>query len=250
MAKSFTYIDLHRHLDLYDNMQGAIDTSESGKILTVGVTTTPRAWPRNYDLIRDKQYVRASLGLHPQLVNANSDAELELFMTYFHQTRYIGEVGMDAGKEYVHTVQDQERIFREILKACAESGGKVLSVHSTRSATKVLNAIEELLPRSRGRVILHWFTGTVDEAGHAIRLGCYFSVNSRMLESKRGRLLIMSLPTDRVLTETDGPFGSGGDALASENELRSLYTSLMDMWSVSHDGLLKQLSMNLKAALG
>ncbi|MFO7073736.1 TatD family hydrolase, partial [Pseudomonas aeruginosa] len=35
---------------------------------------------------------------------------------------------------------------------------------------------------------------------------CYFSINSQMLTSAKHRNLVASLPPDRILTETDGPF--------------------------------------------
>lgn len=39
-----------------------------------------------------------------------------------------------------------------------------------------------------------------------MELGCYFSINYQMLTSARHRKLVASLPSDRLLTETDGPF--------------------------------------------
>ena len=60
--------------------------------------------------------------------------------------------------------------------------------------------------------MLHWFTGTKAEAKRAVELGCYFSINIEMLKNERHTALIMGLPQDRLLTETDGPFvkGAGG----------------------------------------
>ena len=53
------------------------------------------------------------------------------------------------------------------------------------------------------------FTGfqvSLAEARRAIDANCYFSINRTMLGHDRGRSLIKSLPTDRLLTETDSPF--------------------------------------------
>src|SRR5690606_6148367 len=80
------------------------------------------------------------------------------------------------------------------------------SVHSVRSVPMVLEMIERHLPQDRGVVVLHWFTGTSAEARRAADLGCYFSINAEMMRSHRGRALVAELPTDRILTETDGPF--------------------------------------------
>ena len=80
------------------------------------------------------------------------------------------------------------------------------SVHSVRTATMVLDMIEKHLQPDRGRVVLHWFTGSKAEALRAVDLGCYFSINAEMFKSDRHRSTISSLPLDRILTETDGPF--------------------------------------------
>ena len=54
-------------------------------------------------------------------------------------------------------------------------------------------------------IIFHWFSGTSDELVRARAAGCYFSVNERMLASKRGREYTRQIPLDRLLLETDAP---------------------------------------------
>jgi len=118
----------------------------------------------------------------------------------------VGEVGLDAGPRFAESFDLQKRVFERVLCCCAEQGGKVLSVHSVRAVAAVLDMVERHLPQDRGRVVLHWFTGSAAEARRATDLGCYFSVNARMLASERGRALVALLPASRLLTETDGPF--------------------------------------------
>ena len=178
---------------------------KTSRTYTLSVTTTPKAWPRNCELTRNTQYVRAALGLHPQLV-AERAGELALWERHLPETRYVGEVGLDAGPRYYKSLDVQKQIFQTILQRCAEAGGKIITVHSVRSASAVLDMVEAYLPRNRGTVVLHWFTGSKSEARRATNLGCYFSVNLEMLRSDRGRALISDLQMDRMLTETDGPF--------------------------------------------
>lgn len=70
----------------------------------------------------------------------------------------------------------------------------------------MIEMVERYLPRDRGTVVVHWFTGSKSEARRAAELGCYFSVNAEMTRSDRGRALVTELPINRILTETDGPF--------------------------------------------
>lgn len=198
-------VDFHCHLDLYPDHAGAIERAEAARVYTLAVTTTPKAWPRNAELTRDTRFVRAALGLHPQLV-AERASELPLWEKHLSETRYVGEVGLDAGPRYFRSLEQQRRVFRTVLEHCADAGGKILTVHSVRSVAAVLDLIEAFLPPDRGAVVLHWFTGSRSEARRAAALGCFFSVNAAMTISERGRALVGDLPLDRILTETDGPF--------------------------------------------
>ena len=93
-----------------------------------------------------------------------------------------------------------------MLSLCAAAGNKIVTTHSVRAAKAVLDMIEQHMPPRRGRVVLHWFTGTAAEAKRAVDLGCYFSVNAEMLANEKRAAITKALPLDRVLTETDGPF--------------------------------------------
>lgn len=205
MRRLFAPVDFHCHLDLYPDHAAAIASAEAARVYTLAVTTTPKAWPRNRDLTRGLRYVRAALGFHPQLV-AERVHEFPDWERYLSEARYIGEVGLDAGPRYYKSFDLQKHVFRKVLERCAEAGDKVLTVHSVRSTSAVLDVIEEYLPPGSGRVVLHWFTGSPAEARRAIELGCYFSLNEQMTRTERGRALIAQLPSERLLTETDGPF--------------------------------------------
>lgn len=198
-------VDFHCHLDLYPDHVALIRECDREAVATLAVTTTPKAWPRNRELAQASTHVRVALGLHPQLV-AEREAELRLFERYLPETRYIGEVGLDASPRYYRSFDAQERVFARVLAACAEQGDKILTLHSTRAVGKVLDHLDRDLPPDRGRVVLHWFTGAAAEARRASERGCYFSINSEMLRSPKHRQLVVSLPPDRLLTETDGPF--------------------------------------------
>jgi TatD DNase family protein len=118
----------------------------------------------------------------------------------------------------------QREVFERILRLCALAGDKILTVHSVRSASHVLAMIEA--PISRGRVVLHWFTGTRSECRRAVDLGCYFSINGEMLRSARHQALIADLPLDRLLTETDGPFVRIHNRAVQPSDVAKTLTSL------------------------
>lgn len=130
---------------------------------------------------------------------------------HLSETRYVGEVGLDAGPRFFKSLDAQKRVFQHVLQRCAQAGDKIITVHSIRSAKAVLDLVEAHLPPDRGGIVLHWFTGTKSEAKRAVELGCYFSINAGMLDNVRHTAMVQAIPLDRLLTETDGPFTRVGE---------------------------------------
>jgi len=191
----------------------------------------------------------------PRRVGASSStdsehsAEIDLWEQYLPHTRYIGEVGLDAGPRYFRSLDLQKQIFTRILQKCAEAGGKILTVHSVRTATIVLDLIESHLLRHQVQVVLHWFTGSTSEARRAIDLGCYFSINSAMLSNDRGRKLVAVLPSNRLLTETDAPFTKVGNRPSSPVDVNAAVEALSTLRGLTPEDLAQNIRSNLRTLL-
>lgn len=240
------WIDFHCHLDLYKDHESLIDECDRERVATLAVTTTPKAWRRNRELAQRSNHVRVALGLHPQLV-AEREAEVSLLEQLLSEAHYVGEIGLDAGPRFYRSFDAQERVFERILRACAEQGGKVLTVHSARAVGKVLGHLERALPPDRAKVVLHWFTGTAAEARRAVALGCYFSINSEMLRSPKRRQLVAELPLERLLTETDGPFVEANGRPARPPDVAATVEELADLRQEHPETLTARLLANLRA---
>jgi TatD DNase family protein len=241
-------VDFHCHLDLYPDHQVAIQESEDAGVFTLAVTTTPRAWPRNHELAQRTRHVRAALGLHPQLV-AERAGELDLWDRYLPETRYVGEVGLDAGPRFYKSFDLQKRVFQHVLQSCAEAGDKIITVHSIRAAKIVLDHIESYLPPERGKAVLHWFTGTKAEATRALELGCYFSINAAMLENQRHSAMVAAIPIDRLLTETDGPFTKTGSRPSKPADVAVVVELLGSLHNVPAATIAATVRSNLRSLL-
>jgi TatD DNase family protein len=238
-------VDFHCHLDLYPDFEALIAECEEARIFTLGVTTTPAAWPRNHELTRVTRHVRTALGLHPQLV-AERASEIELWDQYLPEARYVGEVGLDSGPKYYKSLPKQKEVFEHVLRRCARAGNKILTVHSVRSVTPVLDMVEQHLANTDNRVVLHWFTGTRKEALRAAQLGCYFSVNGTMLSKPVGREFVTSLPLARLLTETDGPFTRSGAEVARPSDVLATVDQLAVLRGTDRDEVTRLVRANLR----
>ena len=242
------FVDFHTHLDLYPDLAGAIARCEERRTATLTVTTTPRAFARNRELAAESEFVRVALGLHPQLVKERA-GELKLVERLLPETRYVGEVGLDAGPRHYRSLEQQKTVFRAILRLCAEAGDKILTVHSVRSARHVLDLVEEHLPSGRGTVVLHWFSGSTKEARRGAQLGCFFSVNERMLESPNGQRVLREIPADRLLTETDGPFVKRGSKPIAPGDVRRAIALITEIKGTPSAAVERQIIANLRNVL-
>jgi len=133
------------------------------------------------------------------------------------------------------------------LRRCAEAGDKVITVHSVRSVKAVLDHLEAFLPHDRGKVVLHWFTGTRSEAKRALDLGCYFSINAAMLSNERHGSMVRIIPLDRLLTETDGPFTRTGNRHTKPSDVAVVVEELSQLHQVSAAQIAATVRDNLRS---
>ncbi len=242
------YVDFHTHLDLYPDLAQAIAACDRKRVATLAVTTTPKAFERNVELSAGSDFVRVGLGLHPQLV-ADRHLELDLFEKLLPRTRYVGEIGLDRGPAHYRSFELQQSVFGRILRACAQQGDKILSLHSVRATKPVLDMLDEHLPRDRAGVVLHWFTGSNADVCRAVDRGCYFSVNEGMLASATGLRVMREIPIDRVLTETDGPFLTRGNEPIEPGEVGRAVEMVASSVGSSVENARSQILSNLKRLL-
>ena len=241
-------VDFHAHLDLYPDLAETIRRCDAEEVATLAVTTTPRAFPRNLELAKGSAFVQVAIGLHPQLV-AERGSEISIFEDLLPETRYVGEVGLDASPRHYRSFDQQKMIFERVLRRCARAGDKVVSVHSVRAAKHVLDMIETCLPPERGKVVLHWFTGNVSDARRAVELGCYFSVNERMFANSKGQTLVKTIPQDRLLTETDGPFVERDGRPVTPGDVRPVLDALGSALTYERGEVVRLINRNLRYLL-
>jgi len=236
-------IDLHCHLDLYPEPGDVVRQAVDRGVYILSMTTTPTAFEGTLALAKGAPRIRTALGLHPELASARAH-ELPLFEQLLPQTAYVGEIGLDGSRPHRSTLEQQAGVLMDILLMCAKAGGKTLSLHSREARPMLLDllAVEPLA----GRPILHWFTGSAREVRRATELGCWFSVGPAMLLSERGRISVAAMPQDRILPETDGPFGQQNGRSLYPWEATHVARPLADIWNVPIELAAEQLVSNFR----
>ncbi|MBO9501204.1 Qat anti-phage system TatD family nuclease QatD [Brevundimonas sp. A19_0] len=240
-------IDFHCHIDLYADPAAVLAEAEAKGVYVLAVTTTPKAWAGNQKLVRNLRRVRVGLGLHPELV-AERHTEIPLWEHFLPEARYVGEIGLDGSPQHRGSFDIQKRILKRMLRGCADAGGRIMSFHSRRAATPVLDLIEEF--PAAGTPVLHWFSGTERELARAVKLGCWFSVGPSMLNSAKGKQLAQAMPAERVLTETDAPFAQVNGRPLMPWDVSLTYVTLAEVWRMTEEAVPAQLHANLRSLLG
>lgn len=236
-------IDFHCHLDLYEDPRWVVSECIERGLYVLSVTTTPSAWQGTAALAEAAPRIRTGLGLHPQIAHQRH-FELPLFEHLLGQVRYVGEVGLDGSPELKQHWQTQLRVFDTILELCQKAGGRVLSLHSRRAAKPVMDSLER--HPGAGVPILHWFSGGQRDLSRAVEMDCWFSVGPAMLRGEKGRKLVSSIPKNRILIESDGPFVQLDGRPILPWEAAGAVSELAEIWSSESQEVMVQLQGNLR----
>lgn len=197
--------DMHCHLDLMPKMKNIIQESLMENLGIIAVTTTPKAYRQEVDFCKNNPNINVALGLHPQLIGER-DNEITLLLDNIQNVKYVGEVGLDFNNQYIKSKEKQIEVFTNVIEECSKLGNKVLSIHSVKASQYVIEILKSYKTLKNNICILHWFTGNEKQLRQAIELGCYFSINSKMLNTAGGKRVIVEIPEDKLLVETDAPF--------------------------------------------
>jgi TatD DNase family protein len=219
--------------------------AEKNQTYVVAVTNTPAVFEATHKLTATSRFVRAALGLHPELA-AERHLEMPLFEQMLPLTRYVGEVGLDFVRNDAHFRAIQQKVFTQVVELCHTAGDKILTIHSRRAEREV---VRMLGPHFAGRAILHWYSGPLSVAEQAVENGLYFSINPAMIRSKRFKELLAIIPAHLLLTETDGPFVQISNRNAQPGEVSAVVQALAGHWSCSVEEAAITLLRNFRGLL-
>lgn len=216
--------DAHCHLDL---MAGPDAVAREAVAVGLGLFdcgVDPRNFAPADKRASTSPNIIAGTGLHPWWIADGrcGASEVDLLCELASRERFIGEVGLDFSPRFAGTEGIQTQAFERLCQTLSQSPlpGRVLSTHAVRAAGAALDILESsgLLKGAPDSptIIFHWFSGTSDELVRARIAGCYFSVNERMLATKRGREYARQIPLNRLLLETDAPAERGAETSARQ----------------------------------
>lgn len=194
-------IDVHFHLDFYKNHKTVYENINNLAQYTLCMTNSPGVYLSCKNLYSETKYLKFAIGFHPLDVKLR-DKDFTDFLSLARNANYIGEVGLDFSGLPALPNQKQIEYFEKIVKMCSQKN-KMLSVHLRKSEDDAIQIIRRHSPK---KCVIHWFTGTIEQRNALIDLGCYFSINSNMVKTAVVCDKLKSIPRNRILIESDGPF--------------------------------------------
>jgi TatD DNase family protein len=226
-----TLIDTHTHLheaEFTGDVDAVIDRARAAgveAILTLG--TDVASSERAVALAERFDVVWAAVGVHPHDAHSFNDATLGRLRELARHPKVVavGEIGLDFYRN-LSPRDDQLRAFEAQLKWAAEIALPV-AIHSRdahadveRIAGQWSRRLRGALPGERPLGVMHYFSGDVALARRYISLGFVISIHTSVTHpgSERLREVARALPLDRLVVETDAPYGAPQSHRGERNE--------------------------------
>ena len=224
--------DRHIHLDLMKDGLSFARNINSSLLRIWNMTVNAEQFITSSKLYDDFEGIEVALGLHPQF-----ECNIESFLELLPKARIVGEIGLDFSHRAVVDKKEQLENFKRICAACSKAEHKILSVHAISSATKAIEILKEEGTFYTCNVIFHMFSGSSTDLKEAIDAGADFSINERMLNSKRGREYVKAIPKNRICFETDYP-KQIGNSVSPYDVYESLNRCMLELKNIKHSSKL------------
>ena len=206
-------IDSHTHLDFpdfdADRTQLLARSRASGVEQMVVLGVYQHNWQRLWDLVQTDSQLYAAFGLHPVYLNEHRPEHvLELGqwlsrLAGHPQLCAVGEIGLDYFLPELDR-EGQQQLFEAQLQLGADFQLPAL-LHVRRSHAQVIATLKRFRLQRGG--IIHAFAGSREEAREYLKLGFKLGLGGAATwpQALRLRKVIVDLPLDAIVLETDSP---------------------------------------------
>ncbi|PLX48229.1 MAG: hydrolase TatD [Desulfobulbaceae bacterium] len=192
--------------------------------------------------------IYALVGIHPHHAREAGPAAYRRLSELAGDTKVIGygEIGIDLCKDYA-PVALQKKAYLEQLHLAKELELPVI-IHDREAHAEIIAGLQEVGPFPAGGLI-HCFSGDKEVARRFVDLGFYLSIPGVVTFKKALEIqeAAASIPLDRLLVETDGPFLAPEPWRGKRNEpAYTLYTAekIAELKNISLDEVARRTTAN------
>ena len=272
------YIDAHTHVQFaaYDeDREAVLSRAREAGVVMVNVGTQKDTSRAAVDLAREHEGLCAAAGLHPihtaksfhDVKELGAEPGLKEFTSRGEMFDYdfykelasddkvvaIGECGLDYYRLEEGTKKTQAQAFAQQIKLAQEIQ-KPLMIHCRSAFPDLITILTEykaLLNDPPG--IIHFFSGTPDEAGRLLDLGFYFTFGGVITFARDYDSAIGIIPVDKILSETDAPYVTPMPYRGKRNEpayVVHVVKKLAELKGLREEEMKEQIVLNARAVFG
>lgn len=251
------FIDAHCHFDFpaFDGRREIVlGEARSGGLSNLVIPGVRRSdWGRVSRIASEYDGLYYCLGIHPWFVGEHTADDLDALRGALEDHPghcvALGECGLDR----IHgDLKEQYPWFERQVDIAAQLH-LPLVVHSVKTHDEVY----EVLRRKGfpGRVLVHGFSGSYEQASKLIDLGCFIGVGGVITHprARKTRDTIARLPVDALILETDAPDMAPEGVEAGHNSpayLPLIFDALVGLRGAGREDLARSLLGNVQRLYG
>lgn len=208
-------VDSHCHLDLLAEkglvIEEIIKSAESANVkLLQTICTKISDFSKIYQYAKQYPNVFASIGIHPNNVDQEPQIKSSQIIELCQQNSKIigiGETGLDYYRSNNPSKENQITSFLEHIEASVATGLPLI-IHSRNADEDMIKILAAAIKKNQFKALLHCFSSSREMAFKALDLGIYISISGIVTFSNAKDLqaILLELPLNRILVETDSPY--------------------------------------------
>ncbi|KAI4504188.1 hypothetical protein M0802_000659 [Mischocyttarus mexicanus] len=218
------YHGSQKHLpDLDKVLQRSWDNNLSRIIITAGNIEESK---KALEIAKMDERLFSTVGCHPTRCNEFEEHEnpedylkslSDLALKNKDKVVAIGEMGLDYDRLQFCSKEIQKKYFEMQLSLCS-----ILKLPMFLHCRNASDDFVRILRKHKDKItpgVVHSFDGNPEEANSILQLGLYIGINGCSLKTEDNLFSITSIPSDRLMIETDCPWC----------EIRATHASVKDV---------------------
>ena len=246
-------IDSHCHLSfdkLHNNLKQIVENANNARVKgMLTVCTQKNDIEIILKIIKQNKNIWGSIGIHPLNTDQISVTEINQLAQYLENNKIIaiGETGLDFYHEN-YNKKHQIKCFIEHIKLSQQYQLPII-IHTRGAGTETIEILKSEMQNKKFPALIHCFTETQDFANKVLNLGLYISISGIITfkNAKDLQNIAKTIPTDKLLIETDAPFLAPMPHRGKTNEpsfIKHTADYLADILQISPADLAEQTSNN------
>jgi TatD DNase family protein len=225
-----TLVDTHAHIqepEFKDDLDAVVARARAAGVSQMIVPAVDLDTARAaIALAETYEGLYATAGFHPHEANRLTDdalAEVEALLAH-PKVVAVGEIGLDYFR--LHSTREDQLAALSKMLALAEQHARPVIIHcrdAWEDTAAVLRAWARRVEASfdgRPVGVMHYFSGSVEQAHDYIKLGFLISMHTSVTHprSQQMREVAAAVPLESMVIETDSPYGAPQAYRGKRNE--------------------------------